>query len=66
MYLSSNSFPTEFNRSLPELLCSDEDSGNQDMMDTHYTETEAEGSKRNAEVFLKISNITELLLQFYD
>lgn len=49
---------TEFNRSLPELLCPDEDFGNQDVMDTNHTEAEAESLKRNAEVLLKISDIT--------
>uniref|UniRef100_A0A674MQN0 Ubiquitin carboxyl-terminal hydrolase n=1 Tax=Takifugu rubripes TaxID=31033 RepID=A0A674MQN0_TAKRU len=39
----------EFNRSLPEMLCSDDDSGNQDMMDTDWTEAEDESPKRNAE-----------------
>uniref|UniRef100_H2SH62 Ubiquitin carboxyl-terminal hydrolase n=1 Tax=Takifugu rubripes TaxID=31033 RepID=H2SH62_TAKRU len=47
--LSINSIPTEFNRSLPEMLCSDDDSGNQDMMDTDWTEAEDESPKRNAE-----------------
>lgn len=39
----------EFNNSLPELLCSDDDSGNEDMLDMEYTEAEAENLKRNAE-----------------
>ncbi|XP_046902732.1 ubiquitin carboxyl-terminal hydrolase 37 isoform X2 [Hypomesus transpacificus] len=39
----------DFNNSLPELLCSDEDSGNEDVLDMEYTETEAEGLRRNAE-----------------
>ncbi|XP_063743562.1 ubiquitin carboxyl-terminal hydrolase 37 isoform X2 [Eleginops maclovinus] len=39
----------EFNNSLPELLCSDEDSGNEDVLDMEYTETETENLKRNAE-----------------
>ncbi|XP_076858556.1 ubiquitin carboxyl-terminal hydrolase 37 isoform X2 [Brachyhypopomus gauderio] len=39
----------EFNNSLPELLCSDEDSGNEDALDMEYSETEAEELKRNAE-----------------
>uniref|UniRef100_A0A8D3DI05 Ubiquitin carboxyl-terminal hydrolase n=1 Tax=Scophthalmus maximus TaxID=52904 RepID=A0A8D3DI05_SCOMX len=39
----------EFNNSLPELLCSDEDSGNEDVLDMEYTEAEAENLKRNAE-----------------
>lgn len=39
----------EFNNSLPELLCSDEDSGNEDVLDMEYTEAEAESLKRNAE-----------------
>lgn len=56
-------YPTEFNRSLPEMLCSDDDSGNQDMMDTDWTEADDESPKRNAEVILKISDITRQLLQ---
>uniref|UniRef100_UPI003AAF3EB5 ubiquitin carboxyl-terminal hydrolase 37 isoform X1 n=1 Tax=Centroberyx gerrardi TaxID=166262 RepID=UPI003AAF3EB5 len=39
----------EFNNSLPELLCSDEDSGNEDVLDMEYSEAEAEDLKRNAE-----------------
>nr|XP_023670587.1 ubiquitin carboxyl-terminal hydrolase 37-like [Paramormyrops kingsleyae] len=39
----------EFNNSLPELLCSDEDSGNEDVFDMEYSEAEAEDLKRNAE-----------------
>lgn len=39
----------EFNNSLPELLCSDDDSGNEDVLDMEYTEAEAEALKRNAE-----------------
>ncbi|XP_056289419.1 ubiquitin carboxyl-terminal hydrolase 37 isoform X2 [Pseudoliparis swirei] len=39
----------EFNNSLPELLCSDEDSGNEDVLDMEYTDAEAENLKRNAE-----------------
>lgn len=39
----------EFNNSLPDLLCSDEDSGNEDVFDMEYTEAEAESLKRNAE-----------------
>ncbi|KAK7168551.1 hypothetical protein R3I93_004769 [Phoxinus phoxinus] len=39
----------EFNNSLPELLCSDEDSGNEDGLDMEYSETEAEELKKNAE-----------------
>uniref|UniRef100_A0A665W477 Ubiquitin carboxyl-terminal hydrolase n=1 Tax=Echeneis naucrates TaxID=173247 RepID=A0A665W477_ECHNA len=39
----------EFNNSLPELICSDEDSGNEDVLDMEYTEAEAENLKRNAE-----------------
>jgi len=42
--------PAEFNNSLPELLCSDEDSGNEDVLDMEYTEAEAEELKKNAEV----------------
>uniref|UniRef100_A0A3P8WGD3 Ubiquitin carboxyl-terminal hydrolase n=1 Tax=Cynoglossus semilaevis TaxID=244447 RepID=A0A3P8WGD3_CYNSE len=39
----------ELYNSLPELLCSDDDSGNEDVLDMEYTETEAENLKRNAE-----------------
>uniref|UniRef100_A0A7N6AB05 Ubiquitin carboxyl-terminal hydrolase n=1 Tax=Anabas testudineus TaxID=64144 RepID=A0A7N6AB05_ANATE len=39
----------EFNNSLPELLGSDDDSGNEDVLDMEYTEAEAEILKRNAE-----------------
>ncbi|XP_040057799.2 ubiquitin carboxyl-terminal hydrolase 37 [Gasterosteus aculeatus] len=39
----------EFNNSLPELPCSDEDSGNEDVLDMEYSEAEAENLKRNAE-----------------
>ncbi|XP_047456420.1 ubiquitin carboxyl-terminal hydrolase 37 isoform X2 [Mugil cephalus] len=39
----------EFNNSLPELLCSDDDSGNEDVLDMEYTEAEVENLKRNAE-----------------
>ncbi|XP_013873136.1 ubiquitin carboxyl-terminal hydrolase 37 isoform X2 [Austrofundulus limnaeus] len=39
----------EFNNSLPELLCSDDDSGNEEVLDMEYTEAEAESLKRNAE-----------------
>ncbi|XP_037542228.1 ubiquitin carboxyl-terminal hydrolase 37 [Nematolebias whitei] len=39
----------EFNNSLPELLCSDDDSGNEDHLDMEYTEAEAESLRRNAE-----------------
>ncbi|KAJ8253087.1 hypothetical protein GJAV_G00208960 [Gymnothorax javanicus] len=39
----------EFTNSLPELLCSDEDSGNEDVLDMDYSEAEAEDLKRNAE-----------------
>lgn len=49
--ISKNIFySTEFNNSLPELLCSDDDSGNEDVLDMEYTEAEAESLKRNAEV----------------
>ncbi len=55
----SSSNPSEFNNSLPELLCSDDDSGNEDVLDMEYTEAEAENLKRNAEVlnFLLPCNI---------
>ncbi|XP_062861616.1 ubiquitin carboxyl-terminal hydrolase 37 isoform X2 [Trichomycterus rosablanca] len=39
----------EFNSSLPDLLCSDDDSGNEDALEMEYTEAEAEELKRNAE-----------------
>ncbi|XP_037646758.1 ubiquitin carboxyl-terminal hydrolase 37 isoform X2 [Sebastes umbrosus] len=39
----------EFNNSLPEILCSDDDSGNEDVLDMEYTEAETENLKRNAE-----------------
>ncbi|XP_060786237.1 ubiquitin carboxyl-terminal hydrolase 37 isoform X2 [Neoarius graeffei] len=39
----------EFNNSLPDLLCSDDDSGNEDAPEMEYSEAEAEDLKRNAE-----------------
>ncbi|KAM9447985.1 ubiquitin carboxyl-terminal hydrolase 37-like isoform 2-T6 [Salvelinus alpinus] len=39
----------EFNNLLPELLCSDEDSGNEEVLDMEYSEAETEDLKRNAE-----------------
>uniref|UniRef100_A0A673H5B0 Ubiquitin carboxyl-terminal hydrolase 37 n=1 Tax=Sinocyclocheilus rhinocerous TaxID=307959 RepID=A0A673H5B0_9TELE len=45
----------EFNNSLPELLCSDDDSGNEDGLDMEYSEAEAEELKKNAEVSLRPS-----------
>uniref|UniRef100_A0A8C1SQE4 Ubiquitin carboxyl-terminal hydrolase 37 n=1 Tax=Cyprinus carpio TaxID=7962 RepID=A0A8C1SQE4_CYPCA len=39
----------EFNNSLPELLCSDDDSGNEDGLDMEYSEAETEELKKNAE-----------------
>uniref|UniRef100_A0A4W5P2M7 Ubiquitin carboxyl-terminal hydrolase n=1 Tax=Hucho hucho TaxID=62062 RepID=A0A4W5P2M7_9TELE len=39
----------EFNNSLPELLCSDEDSGNEEVLDMEYSDAEAGDLKRNAE-----------------
>ncbi|XP_037095019.1 ubiquitin carboxyl-terminal hydrolase 37 [Syngnathus acus] len=39
----------EFNNSLPEHICSDDDSGNEDVLDMEYTEAEVESLKRNAE-----------------
>ncbi|XP_057708813.1 ubiquitin carboxyl-terminal hydrolase 37 [Corythoichthys intestinalis] len=39
----------EFNNSLPELMCSDDDSGNEEVLDMEYTEAEVESLKRNAE-----------------
>lgn len=40
----------EFNNSFLDSLGSDEDSGNEDVLDMEYTEAEAEELKRNAEV----------------
>lgn len=40
----------EFNNSLPDLVCSDDDSGNEDVLEMEYSEAEAEELKRNAEV----------------
>lgn len=42
----------EFNNSLPDLLCSDDDSGNEDALEMEYSEAEAEELKRNAEVYV--------------
>lgn len=39
----------EFNNSLHDLLCSDDDSGNEDALEMEYSEAEAELLKRNAE-----------------
>ncbi|XP_052004409.1 ubiquitin carboxyl-terminal hydrolase 37 [Xyrauchen texanus] len=39
----------EFNNSLPELLYSDDDSGNEEGLDMEYSEAEAEELKKNAE-----------------
>lgn len=46
------SFPCylEFNSSLLDSVGSDEDSGNEDVLDMEYSEAEAEELKRNAEV----------------
>lgn len=53
----------EFNNSLPDLLCSDDDSGNEDALEMEYSETEAEILKRNAEVYTyQFANIKCLLL----
>lgn len=41
----------EFNNSLPDLVCSDDDSGNEDALEMEYSEAEAEELKRNAEVY---------------
>lgn len=41
---------SEFNNSFLDSLGSDEDSGNEDILDMEYTEAEAEELKRNAEV----------------
>lgn len=41
---------SEFNNSFLDSLGSDEDSGNEDVLDMEYTEAEAEELKRNAEV----------------
>lgn len=35
---------------MPELLCSDDDSGNEDGLDMEYSEAETEELKKNAEV----------------
>ena len=40
----------EFDNSFVDSLGSDEDSGNEDVLDMEYTEAEAEELKRNAEV----------------
>lgn len=40
----------EFNSSLLDSVGSDEDSGNEDVVDMEYSEAEAEELKRNAEV----------------
>lgn len=40
----------EFNSSLLDSVGSDEDSGNEDVLDMEYSEAEAEELKRNAEV----------------
>ncbi len=45
----------EFNNSLHELLCSDDDSGNEDGLDMEYSEAETEELKKNAEVSLRPS-----------
>ncbi|TSK92913.1 Ubiquitin carboxyl-terminal hydrolase 37 [Bagarius yarrelli] len=39
----------EFNNSLPDLLCSDDDSGNEDALEMEYSEAEAEMLKKNSE-----------------
>ncbi|KAF7658148.1 hypothetical protein LDENG_00016690 [Lucifuga dentata] len=39
----------EFNNSLPDLLCLEEDSGNDYVLDMEYSDAEAESLKRNAE-----------------
>ncbi|KAL0964025.1 hypothetical protein UPYG_G00317290 [Umbra pygmaea] len=39
----------EFNNSLSDLQCSDEDSGNEEVLDMEYSEVEAEDLKKNAE-----------------
>lgn len=41
---------SEFNNSFLDSVGSDEDSGNEDVLDMEYTEAEAEELKRNAEV----------------
>lgn len=45
----------EFNSSLLDSIGSDEDSGNEDVLDMEYSEAEAEELKRNAEVWSMIS-----------
>ncbi|XP_032258218.1 ubiquitin carboxyl-terminal hydrolase 37 isoform X3 [Phoca vitulina] len=44
----------EFNNSFLDSLGSDEDSGNEDVLDMEYTEAEAEELKRNAEVITSV------------
>lgn len=48
--LSIISHTAEFNNSLSELVCSDDDSGNEGVLDMEYSEAEAENLKKNAEV----------------
>lgn len=45
-------FSLEFNSSLLDSMDSDEDSGNEDVLDMEYSEAEAEELKRNAEVMI--------------
>lgn len=47
----------EFNSSLLDSVGSDEDSGNEDVLDMEYSEAEAEELKRNAEVWSMIPNV---------
>uniref|UniRef100_A0A8C7C0E6 Ubiquitin carboxyl-terminal hydrolase 37 n=1 Tax=Neovison vison TaxID=452646 RepID=A0A8C7C0E6_NEOVI len=51
----------EFNNSFLDSLGSDEDSGNEDVLDMEYTEAEAEELKRNAEVgFSSLSKLPKV------
>lgn len=59
----------EFNSSLLDSVGSDEDSGNEDVLDMEYSEAEAEELKKNAEVMIcDIRNIAlrGLLLLFME
>lgn len=47
----------EFNSSLLDSVGSDEDSGNEDVLDMEYSEAEAEELKRNAEVWSMIPDV---------
>ncbi|XP_047576993.1 ubiquitin carboxyl-terminal hydrolase 37 isoform X2 [Lutra lutra] len=53
----------EFNNSFLDSLGSDEDSGNEDVLDMEYTEAEAEGTKKNAEtgIFLILTDLISVV-----